>query len=50
MCLLAANCRGAPSAVGVLGGSLPRSRGIKGEKAEQEAHCAADTLNSGDGA
>lgn len=49
MCLLAANCRVAPSAVGVVEGQFAKEQRNQG-KAEQAAHRAANTLNRGDAA
>lgn len=48
MCLLAANCRVAPSAVGVVEGQFAKEQRNQG-KAEQAAHRAANTLNGGGG-
>lgn len=47
MCLLAANCRVAPSAVAVVEGQFAKEQRNQG-KAEQAAHRAANTLNRGD--
>lgn len=49
MCLLAANCRVAPSAVGAVEGQFAKEQRNQG-KAEQAAHRAANTLNGGDAA
>lgn len=49
MCLLAANCRAAPSAAGALEGQFAKEPRNKG-RAEQGTHSAASTLNGGDGA